>query len=157
TTLATHFERSGNAAAAGKYYVAAAEQLLEGSDLEGTLERTARAEAAGASGETLGRLLLLRADVSRWRGDHATMRDCAHRATEVLPEGPSPWLVAKVNEAVAAGSMGDTKPAEALATLLCLLLEGGDVSGPAVWAAARTCNLLVQRHFKTQRLVTAIS
>ena len=159
-TLATHFERSGNAAAAAQYYVDAAEMLLEGSDLDGALERIARAEAAGATGETLGRLLLLRADVSRWRGDHATMRDCANRATQLLPEGTSAWLVAKVNEAVAATTLGDTKPAEALATLSCLLLEGGDVSGPAVWVAGRTCNLLVQRHIAVpaaQRLVTAIS
>ncbi len=158
--LATHFERSGNAAAAAQYYVAAAERLLEGSDLDGALETLARADTAGASGDTLGRLLLLRAEVSRWRGDHATMRDCANRAAQLLPDGTSAWLVAKVNEAFAATTTGDTKPTEALATLLCLLLEGGDVSGPAVWAAGRTCNMLVQRHIMTpvvQRLVTSIS
>jgi len=159
-SLATHLEKSGNVAAAVEHYVAAAEQLLEGSDFEGALERLAHAENAGATGETLGRLLLLRAEVSRWRGDHPTMRDCANRAAKLLPEGSSTWLVAKVNEAFAANTLGDRKPAEALATLLCLLLEGGDVSGPAVWAGGRTCNLLVREHLTTplaQRFITAIS
>jgi tetratricopeptide (TPR) repeat protein len=98
--------------------------------------------------------------VSRWRGDHATMRECSNRAAKLLPEGTSTWLLAKVSEAFAAASLGENTPAEALATLLALLLEGGDVSGPAVWAAARTCNLLVQRHIATpvvHRLITSIS
>jgi tetratricopeptide (TPR) repeat protein len=159
-TLATHYERAGDPRAACEYFVAAAEQSLEGSDTAGALERLARAEASGASGDTLGKLLLVRADVSRWRGDHVTMRDCAHRATKLLAEGTSEWLVAKMNEAVAAASLADTKPAEALATLLCILLEGGDVSGPAVWAAGRTCHVLAQRYVPasvTKRLVDAIT
>ncbi len=157
--LAIHFERAGKPTEACVPLVAAAEQSVEGQDFDGALERLARAEACGASGEILGELLLTRAEVQRWRGDFVAERDSAKRATSLLPEGTVSWIAAKVHEQLAAGQLGDTGPAESLATLLCILLEGGDVSGPVVSAAARTCTTLGQLRASPllTRLVSALS
>jgi tetratricopeptide (TPR) repeat protein len=137
TTLATHYERAENASAACKYYVAAADQLLEGSDIEGALERIARAEAAGATGETLGKLLYLRAEAHRWYGETQAVFECSTQAAKHLPESSSLWLLAKVTAAIAATALGDLGPMPAIAMLLCVLIEGGASEGKVLVAAAR--------------------
>ena len=143
-TLATHFERAGNPREACAHFVAAAEQSLEGSDFEGALERLARADACKPEGETLGKLLLVRADTNRWRGEHQGVRECSSRAAKLLPEGSEAWLAAKVNEAMSSALLGDLGPAQALATLLCILVEGGDVSGHVLAAGARAAGMLLR-------------
>jgi serine/threonine protein kinase/tetratricopeptide (TPR) repeat protein len=143
-TLATHMERAGRPAEACKHLVDAAEQSLEGSDIEGAFRLLDHATACGASGETLGRLLLLRTEAHRWRGQQRDARDCAARATKLLPEGTAPWLKAKVFEATTSGLLGDLKPIEALAVLLCILLEGGDTSGNLLAAGGAIIGMLAQ-------------
>lgn len=142
--LATHLERAGKPAEACEHFVAAAEQSLEGQDLEGAIERLTRATACGPEGEMLGEILLLRAETHRWRGEHREVRECAGRSAKLLPEDHPLWLAAKSHEAISAALLGDLKPAEALGTLLSLLLEGGDVSGTVVSASARTAAMLAQ-------------
>ncbi len=143
-TLATHMERAGNPAEAAKHLVDAAEQSLEGSDIEGAIARLDQAVAFGASGETLGRLLILRTEVHRWRGQHKDGLECSSRATKLVPEGSALWLTAKVGEAVSSGLLGDLRPIEALAVLLCILLEGGDSSGSLLAAGGRILGMLAQ-------------
>ncbi len=160
-TLATHLERAGRANEACTHFVVAAEQCLEGCDFDGAISRLDRAAACGAEGETLGKLLLLRADTLRWRGsEQGEVRDAAKRATRLLRESSPAWLTAKVYEAVAASNLADLAPAETFGTLLCIMLESGDVSGPVVWAGARMCTALGQLRTTSSvpaRLVAALS
>ena len=158
-TLATHMERAGKPAEAAKHLVDAAEQSLEGSDIDGAMRLLDRATSSGASGETLGRLLLLRAEAQRWRGQQREARDCAARATKLLPEGGGVWLKAKVFEATCAGRLGDLKPIETLAVLLCVLLEGGDTSGNLLAAGGAVVAMLAQYRIAAparERLVRAL-
>ena len=158
--LATHFERAGNPSEACAHYVAAAEQSLEGSDLDGALARLERARACGAQGETLGKLLHVSAEAHRWRGEHEKVCECAARAAKLLPEGSSAWLSAKINEAMSSALLGNLGPVGALSTLLCILIEGGDVSGNVVGAGARAAGMLVRYATNPEvaaRLVRALS
>jgi tetratricopeptide (TPR) repeat protein len=158
--LATHFERAGNPAEACAHWVTAAEQSLEGTDLEGALTRLERARACGAEGETLGRLLFVSAEAHRWRGEHQKVCECSARAAKLLPEGSTLWLSAKVNEAMSSALLGNLAPTAAFATLLCILIEGGDVSGTVVAAGARTASMLLRYHASPEvarRLVRALS
>jgi tetratricopeptide (TPR) repeat protein len=143
-TLATHHERADQRLEAIEYLLASAEQSLEGQDFEGALVRLTRAASAGAEGPRLGRIWLLRSEANRWLGKTEQMRECSVQAARLLPEGNRLWLAAKANEAHAAMQLGDTKPAESLAVLLALLVEGGDKTAQVISAAARVAANLVR-------------
>jgi tetratricopeptide (TPR) repeat protein len=89
--LAEHLERGGEAGRAALQHARAAEEALQGNDYAGALSHVARGAAAGASGATLGRLLLLRAEACFWRGETADAESAAAEAMALLPERSAAW------------------------------------------------------------------
>jgi tetratricopeptide (TPR) repeat protein/predicted Ser/Thr protein kinase len=104
--LAEHFERGGDSARTVRWYLRAAEQALEGNDLQTALARGDRAASAGAAGAELGAIRLLQADAHRWRGEFAEMEQRARVAMDVLPRGESRWCKAVAEVGVACRALG---------------------------------------------------
>ncbi len=105
--LAEHYRRAQDARAA-MHYLRAAIESLEGNDLEAAAERAQLGLALAGDGETSGRLELVHAEVSRWRGDPSAAAEHAIRAVAALPSGSGPWYRA-VSEVVASrGRTGHT-------------------------------------------------
>ncbi len=67
--LAEHFERGGDAAAAGRHYLRAAEQALRGNDAETAIARAQRGLAADIPDEERAALLGLLCEAYVWRGN----------------------------------------------------------------------------------------
>ena len=116
--LAEHYRRGGALGRAVAWYRRSAEQALEANDTEAVLERVARTVECGASGETLGALELLRAEVHNWRGEPEAARRAGCAAIRLLPAGCGAWADAVNHTAWAAGSVGDFDEVETLVTLL---------------------------------------
>jgi tetratricopeptide (TPR) repeat protein len=68
--LAEHWEKGGELARASVCFTRAAQQALEGNDLDGTLALGERAVACGAEDLTLAEVRLLQAEAHNWRGAH---------------------------------------------------------------------------------------
>lgn len=114
TVLAEHCRRGGALGRAVAWYRRAAEQALEVNDTQAVLERVARAVECGASGETLGTLELLRAEVYNWCGEPESARRASRAAMALLTPGSGTWADA-VNHAMwAAGSVGNIESVESL-------------------------------------------
>lgn len=116
--LAEHYRRGGALGRAVTWYRRSAEQALEANDTEAVLERVARTVECGASGETLGALELLRAEVHNWRGEPEAARRAGCEAIRLLPAGRGTWADAVNHTAWAAGSVGDFEEVERLVALL---------------------------------------
>ena len=113
--LAEHFERGGDATRAAVWCQSGARLALAGNDFGTAIARAARGVALGASGEALGRLLLVQAEAHRWRGEPASAEERAVSAEAVLSAGSGAWFDA-LAEIVAATSLGgryDTAEARA--------------------------------------------
>jgi tetratricopeptide (TPR) repeat protein len=106
-TLAGHHEQGGSRERAAEWYRRAAEQALERDDLAGALERADRSEACGASGETKGAILLVRAFVHDWRGENAAAARVGREAIALLPRSGAHWHRAIATVAAAFRRMGD--------------------------------------------------
>ena len=104
--LAEHFERGGAVDKALGLYLAGAQAALEGNDFLAAEERADRAIAAGASGETLGRLHHLLAEAARWQGRHDVALQHARGAMHNLPEGSDDWCAAAAEAVDAAAILG---------------------------------------------------
>lgn len=140
--LAEHFERGGDAAHATRWYMKAAEQALEGDDLDGAMARAERGVACGADGEALGELRLLQANAHRWRGEFAEMRARVEVAAENLDTGSARWCKAMGNLAVACRATADYDGLVSVAEELAAL-DPPPVYQPAhAEAAARTAQQL---------------
>jgi tetratricopeptide (TPR) repeat protein len=112
--LAEHLERGKKPALAVAFYLRAAEQALEGNDLELALSRAERGIRAGAEGAVLGALLLVQIEAYRWRGEaeaEAAER-CAVRAVEVLSPKSADWFTAAGEAAAGACRRGDPSRAK---------------------------------------------
>lgn len=99
--LAEHFERGNDRPRAVRWYERAAEQALEGNDLDAALKSADRGVSCGAADEALGRLRLLQADAHRWRGEFTEMEERALVAMRKLPPGRATWCKAVAEIAVA--------------------------------------------------------
>ncbi len=106
-TLAEHFDRGQSAESAVIWYRRAAEQALEGNDLEAAIARTGRAFAFGAEGPALAALLQIRAEALKWRGSNAEARDAARQAMGASTLGGDAWCAAVGEVAAASGKLGD--------------------------------------------------
>ncbi len=105
--LAEHLERGGKPARALRWYRRAAEQALEGSDLEGTVTCAERAVACGAEGDERGALRILQAEAHAWRDEPAEAVRCCAEAMSLLPRGGAPWCEAAGIAVVAHVQVGD--------------------------------------------------
>lgn len=102
-TLAEHFLRGDEPRKAVGWYRRAAEQALEGDDLENAIDRAERAIAcvhavgdtdSRADGELVGVLRQLQAGAHDWRGEYALAAERGAEALARLPRGSLPWLTA---------------------------------------------------------------
>jgi tetratricopeptide (TPR) repeat protein len=135
--LAEHFERGDEKGSAVGWYRRAAEQALEGNDLEAAMTRAERGTACGASGEHLGALRLVEAEAHRWRGEFADMERCAVDAMRELPRGRPPWCNAAADAAVAQRALSRHEELKKLADELGMLEPHEDAEAAHVRAAAR--------------------
>jgi eukaryotic-like serine/threonine-protein kinase len=116
--LAEHFDRGGQPARALRWYHRAAEQALEGSDLEGAIACAERAVACGASGEARGALLILEGEAHAWRDESAAASRCCAEAMSLLPRGSALWCEAAGIAVVAHVQLGELDRFSALAHAL---------------------------------------
>ncbi|MDB4952945.1 MAG: protein kinase [Myxococcales bacterium] len=105
-TLAEHFERGQDSAAAVRWYRRASEQALEGSDLDAAISRAERGIACGATGEPLGVLRLVQSEAYLWRGDLASSEREATLAMKDLPPGGARWYKAALGLLMQSASLG---------------------------------------------------
>jgi eukaryotic-like serine/threonine-protein kinase len=104
--LADHFARAGDAGEAREWYLRAAEQSLDSSDLVGAIDRAERGVASRAEGEMLGQFRLIQAEAHRFRGELGAAEARADEALSRLPHGSSAWLRAAAELAAVAGLLG---------------------------------------------------
>lgn len=130
--LGEHHERGGDREQAVRWFSLAAHDALSSDDFEAALVWTERAVTCGAAGEARGKLDLVRAEVHRWRGEHAAAERWAGRAMERLPRGSAPWFRAAGEHVAASGRVGNTEEVLTVATAI------GETPGDAATVAART-------------------
>jgi tetratricopeptide (TPR) repeat protein len=109
--LAEHFERGNEPARAVAFYLRAAEQALEGNDLDLAISRAELGIKGGALGEVLGSLLLVQLEAYHWRGNtHAEAAEkCAGRAVLALAPKSAGWYTAKGELAASACHRGEAE------------------------------------------------
>jgi eukaryotic-like serine/threonine-protein kinase len=101
--LAEHFLRGGDLRRSISWYQTAAEQALEGNDLESAIDRAERAiacvRAVGDTGNPeddrlVGVLRQLQAGAHAWRGEYARAAECGDEALVRLPVASLHWFLA---------------------------------------------------------------
>ncbi len=143
-TLAEHFARGDKADKAIGLYRRAAEQALEGNDLDAVLTRTEKAIAFGAKGELLGALFHLQAEAHKWRGANAPAAAAAKKAMAALGVGSATWFGAAGELAAASGKLGNRDDLLAVAKALLAIPAPSTARADAqVIATARTVTQLV--------------
>ncbi len=136
--LAEHLERAGHPDRALGCYYRAALHALEGNDTEGALVCAERALACGAVGTIRAELLLVRAEVNRWRDRNVEAQRDAAAAIEALRPGSSGWCAAVSELAACALKLGDPAALERIAVVLRELLASTKMTVPAqIIACAR--------------------
>ncbi len=143
-TLAEHFARGKKTEKAIVLYRRAAEQALEGNDLEAVLTRTEKAIAFGAKGEILGALFHLQAEAHKWCGANAPAAAAAKKAMGALGVGSATWFGAAGELAAASGKLGHREDLLAVAKALLAIPAPSTARADAqVIATARTVTQLV--------------
>jgi hypothetical protein len=115
TVLAEHHERGGQRERAAELYREAALQAREANDLDGAFALASRGIACGASGEILGELKLIHAEVHRWRNENAEGARTAEEALALLPARSPASYVARNELAQAYARIDKTDRAVAIA------------------------------------------
>jgi tRNA A-37 threonylcarbamoyl transferase component Bud32/tetratricopeptide (TPR) repeat protein len=140
-TLAEHFDRGQAPDRAVAWYRRAAEQALEGNDLDAAARHGERAVALGAEGEELVAALQVLAEACKWRGANDEAAAAARKAMAAAVLGSESWCAAAGEVVAASGKLGDPKAlAELAATLLALPSAGG--GAPQIVATARAATQL---------------
>jgi hypothetical protein len=103
--LARHYASGAIADRAAHWYRRSAELALEGNDIDAVLDRAQLAVNAGAVGEELGRLSLLRAEAHKWRGENPDAEQHAVAGMQRLRAGTREWFRAAAEAATAAGKL----------------------------------------------------
>jgi hypothetical protein len=142
--LAEHRERGGQPDRAVSWYRAAAEDALEGDDLTVVLSRVQRGVACGASGEELGTLRLLEAEVLAWRGNRADARGLAVEAMSLAAHGGQMWYAAAALAITNSARVGDIPQVVKLAEALPPLDLSRDVLPAQAITIARAVGDLLQ-------------
>jgi tetratricopeptide (TPR) repeat protein len=106
-TLAVHAERGADPSAASAWYLVAADQALEGTDLQAAIERAERALTAGTTPEQRGIARRIQAEASFWGGDQQAARERADEALSLLAPGTVAWFDAALFALSARSQIGD--------------------------------------------------
>jgi tetratricopeptide (TPR) repeat protein len=155
--LAEHLERGNRSAGAVAFYLRAAEQALEGNDLELALSRAERGIRAGAEERELGALLLVEIEAYRWRGESEAGEQCALRALEVLPPKSADWFTAAGVAAAGACRRGEPERARRFIEELDGSADAQSRRGQTIAAALVAVVLLNAGEFAdASRLLTEI-
>jgi tetratricopeptide (TPR) repeat protein len=115
--LASHYDLAGDATAAAAWYVRAAEQALDGSDLKAALEHANRALDRGVTGELRGRALFSRALSYRWAGDLSAGLADARASIDGFHAGTAPWFSAVLQACVLGDAVGQREIVHELVAL----------------------------------------
>lgn len=105
--LAEHFQRGGQPEQALPYYLRAAEQSYNGSDLTEANRRVERGVACGASGELLGNLRALQCAAGTWAEQWQQAYSMGKEALTLLPSGSPWWCRAMGHLFIIAGNVND--------------------------------------------------
>jgi tRNA A-37 threonylcarbamoyl transferase component Bud32/tetratricopeptide (TPR) repeat protein len=140
-TLAEHFDRGQAPERAVTWYQRAAEQALEGNDLDAALRRCTRAIALGAEGVALAALHEIAAEAHKWRGANADALASAREAMAAAARGGAAWCAALGEMAAASGKLGD-RAALAKAAHALLELPAGSAGAAQIVATARAATQL---------------
>jgi tetratricopeptide (TPR) repeat protein len=104
--LAEHAARAGRTERAAAEYGRAAQIAFDACDYAMAIDRVARAEACGASGQTLAELLVLASEAHRWLGRTTECRVIASRAMDLAKPSTSAYYKALRMHAYAASFGG---------------------------------------------------
>ncbi|MBX3198703.1 MAG: protein kinase [Labilithrix sp.] len=88
---AVHFERGGEPARAVTLFRRAAEQALDGSDLDAAASRAERGIACGASGDDFAALRFVSGEVHAFRGENVEAERCGTDVLALTPPGSASW------------------------------------------------------------------
>jgi len=157
-TIGEHHERGGQLGRAIGWYVRAAKQALDGTDLLAAVERARRglrcaAEAAAharpgtpaarTGTEEVGQLRAILAEAYTFTGDNREAEADGVAALELLPVGSAPWYTVASQVAIASGRLGHHDQVRELAEVL---LEAElEAATAAAWvrAAAAAAQMLI--------------
>jgi tetratricopeptide (TPR) repeat protein/tRNA A-37 threonylcarbamoyl transferase component Bud32 len=138
-TLAEHFDRGQAADRAVVWYQRAAEQALEGNDLDAAIARCERAIGLGAEGAPLASIRQIQAEAYKWRGANAEAAAAARKAMAAAPPGGEAWCAAAGEVAAASGKLGDRAAlTEVAGELLALTSTAGGTAQTVATARAVT-------------------
>ena len=112
-TLAEHFERGVDRERAGRWYLRAAEDALEGNDFAGALGLAAQARERGADENASARIV---AEAHVWRGEIAEAAAAAEHAMAAAEAGSDGWYAAVSQAITTSGQRGRNDEVEALLT-----------------------------------------
>jgi tetratricopeptide (TPR) repeat protein len=140
--LAEHFERGGEGVRAAQCFRAAAEQALQGSDLEGCVALAERGAGCGATGVLLGELRSVGANALAWLGDWPRSEACAEEALALLPPGNPAFYDAAAAMVFTTASSGN--PSAFLKSLQALQQteQSREPSGNEAFGVATVCTTL---------------
>jgi len=156
-TLAEHFDRGQAPERAIAWYARAAEQALEGNDLDAAIRRSERAIALGAEGPALVSLLLVQAEAFKWRGANADAAQAARRAMAATAHGTDAWFAAAGEVAAASGKTGDRATLLEIAdALLALPASAGGSTRVVATARAATQLALVGQAEAVEKLLARL-
>jgi tetratricopeptide (TPR) repeat protein len=141
--LAEHFDRAHEPAKAVSWYLRAAEQALEGNDLEGAISRAERGVTLGATGRTLGALRLVQAEAHNWRGKFADGEPCAVDAIAQLETASRPWYRAIGEVVTSRGRLGQYGRVAVWGGRLQAVAPTTEAVGAAVTSGARAVTQLL--------------
>lgn len=146
--LAEHFDRGGERAEAVRWFRRAADQALEGNDLEAVVQRVARAAAAGASGAELGALRAIESLARYWQSDYAGAKARGEEAAALLPPGSRDWYRALGSAIVASARLGDFASLDAsFAEVLRSTAEPGELAEQVIALCRGTFQLIFSTRF----------
>jgi len=158
STLAEHFDRGQAPDRAITWYLRAAEQALEGNDLDTAIARSDRVIALGAEGRHLASAWQTKAEALKWRGANAEARDAARSAMSASAPGSEGWCAAAGEVAAASGKLGDRQGLVDVAEALLALPAGAGGTARLVATARMTTQLALVGHKElVEKLLSRLS
>jgi eukaryotic-like serine/threonine-protein kinase len=141
--VAEHFDRGGVRGRAAAWYLRAAEQALDGNDLDSAIEHARRGIERTEDAALLGELELVIADAELWRGRLPAARDAAMRAIERLEKGTAAWFHGMGLAVTTRGQLGDNEGVIALLEAAMVSDPRADALSQFVLCLTRACSQLV--------------